>query len=634
MAAGADLGMLIHAAAGRSLPPSAIAAVRRGVADGGAPLPEPARRPAEDRVGMDFAAVRVHADEHAAESARALGAQAYTVGRHIVFGAGRYEPANPAGAQLLMHELAHVAQQSMTGHVQLARQEDPDAKLSLGALDSPVVAAAVTPFVGETSWAVLREFLRGMWGGLMSAPPEQLDRIQKKADEFGTVEALKYVGGYALGIVEGLWTSVEGLLEAIWTLIKLPYTVLEFLTTKLPALAEKYGPRIRQALTEAGGLSERLANLLKGFLDHPRDSLKQLSGLLDALGNLALEQVRALGRAASGKLLALFEEPWFDFGRDVGKVVGQILFEVLLAVASDGIATAAKSALRIAGELTARAVTGAVELLRDIGRLFGQALEWVQGIGRRLAGEASELFEAVREILRRLSAVFEEVAGDAAAADTGVGGVRMPVPEPPAPAMLESRALKPPRPASGPATELPRAPAPRPEVPSPESGRGLRFELTEKRALRLKRVAEALNDETKWGNLVGDDRLRLGRVYDELLENLLRAGMGQVQKVEHYVAVDAKLIARLRAGGGRVLITEGRLAGGARRFDLLEIDFSKGTAELIDLASRPKRSHVDKLLTYKRDLSRLLGFEVEAKEMYYTGEQGELLETLQEVVVK
>jgi hypothetical protein len=468
VAGGASPGALIGHAAGRSLPPSVVAAVRRGVADGGAPLPEQVRRPAEHRIGMDLAAVRVHAGEHAAESARALGAQAYTVGRHIVFGAGRYDPASPAAARLLMHELTHVAQQSVTGHVQLARQEDPDAKVSLGALDSPVVTAAVTPIVGGTSWVVLREFLRGMWGGLLSAPPEQLMRIQKKADDFGVVEALKYVGGYALGIVEGLWISLKGLLESIWTLIKLPYTVLEFLTVKLPALAEKYGPRILRALSEADGLTDRLENLLAGFLAHPRDSLKQLSGLIDAIGNLALGQVRALGHAASEKLLALLEEPWFDFGRDIGKIVGQILFEVILAVASEGIATAVKSGLRIAGELTARAVAGAADLLRGIGRLFGQALEWVQGIWRRLAGQARELFEPIMDILRRLEAAIAELAGEAAAADTGVGGVRLPVPQTRAPAVLESRAVRPPGTPSGPAAGLPRAPAPGlPRAPAP-----------------------------------------------------------------------------------------------------------------------------------------------------------------------
>jgi hypothetical protein len=612
VAGGADPGVLARPVAGRSLPPAAVAAVRWGVSDGGARLPEPIRRSAEHRIGMDFSAVRVHAGQRAAQSAQALGARAYTVGPHVVLGSGHGELTGPAVAPLMTHELAHVAQQSASGHVQLARQEDPDARISLGALDSPLVAAAVKPVVGETSWSILREFLRGMWGGLLSASPQQLARIQKKADDFGVVEALKYASGYALGIVEGLWDSVKGLAGAIWTLIKLPYTVLEFLAVKLPALAEKYGPRIRQAIGEADGLSERLGNLLAGFLQHPRDSLRQLSGFLDAIGNLALEQVRALGHAAGGKLLALLEEQWFAFGRDIGKIAGQILFEVILAVASEGIASVVKSALRIAAELGARAVTGAVEMLRSVGRLFGQALEWVQGVGRRLAGQAGELFEAIQGLLRRLDAAFAEMVGDAAVADTGTG-VRLPVPDTPAPNVLESRALK---------------------APGQQSGPGLSFELTEKRAEQLKRVAEAINDETKWGNLSARDRLRLGRVYDELLEKLLRAGMGKVQKVEHYVAVDAELIARLRAGGGRVLITEGRLAGGARRFDMLEIDFGKGTAELVDLASRPKPSHVEKLLTYKRDLAKLLGFEVAAKEMYYTGEHGELLETLREVTVK
>ena len=64
------------------------------------------------RFGHDFANVRVHADAEAAESARALNALAYTVGRDVVFGAGQYAPENRAGKQLLAHELAHVVQQA------------------------------------------------------------------------------------------------------------------------------------------------------------------------------------------------------------------------------------------------------------------------------------------------------------------------------------------------------------------------------------------------------------------------------------------------------------------------------------------------------------------------------------------
>jgi len=60
----------------------------------------------EARFGEDFSSVRVHADERAASSARALNARAYTLGEHVILGAG--EPASPG---LLAHELAHVVQQ-------------------------------------------------------------------------------------------------------------------------------------------------------------------------------------------------------------------------------------------------------------------------------------------------------------------------------------------------------------------------------------------------------------------------------------------------------------------------------------------------------------------------------------------
>ena len=61
--------------------------------------------------GLDFGAVRLHTDQRAAKSARAVGARAFTVGQHIVFGPGQYAPATVPGQRLLAHELTHVVQQ-------------------------------------------------------------------------------------------------------------------------------------------------------------------------------------------------------------------------------------------------------------------------------------------------------------------------------------------------------------------------------------------------------------------------------------------------------------------------------------------------------------------------------------------
>ena len=77
----------------------------------GQPLDAATRAFMETRFGHDFSQVRVHADAGAAEAARSAHALAYTVGRQVVFGAGRYAPATAAGRRLLGHELAHVVQQ-------------------------------------------------------------------------------------------------------------------------------------------------------------------------------------------------------------------------------------------------------------------------------------------------------------------------------------------------------------------------------------------------------------------------------------------------------------------------------------------------------------------------------------------
>ena len=84
-------------------------------AEAGTPLPSPLREGAQRHFGADFGAVRIHAGPSAAASAHAMGAAAYTLGRDIVFGAGRWQPQRMAGQRLLAHELAHVLQQSRGG---------------------------------------------------------------------------------------------------------------------------------------------------------------------------------------------------------------------------------------------------------------------------------------------------------------------------------------------------------------------------------------------------------------------------------------------------------------------------------------------------------------------------------------
>jgi Domain of unknown function (DUF4157) len=85
--------------------------VHSGLRSSSQPLEGDTRQFMESRFAHDFSQVRVHANSEAAEASRSAGAQAYTVGSHIVFGAEQYQPKNRSGRELIAHELTHVLQQ-------------------------------------------------------------------------------------------------------------------------------------------------------------------------------------------------------------------------------------------------------------------------------------------------------------------------------------------------------------------------------------------------------------------------------------------------------------------------------------------------------------------------------------------
>jgi Domain of unknown function (DUF4157) len=99
-------------AAVSSAPVNAVPPVVHGVLSSpGQPLDAGTRTFMEPRFGHDFSQVRVHTDERAAESTRAVNALAYTVGRDVVLGVVQYAPNTRVGQKLIAHELTHTIQQ-------------------------------------------------------------------------------------------------------------------------------------------------------------------------------------------------------------------------------------------------------------------------------------------------------------------------------------------------------------------------------------------------------------------------------------------------------------------------------------------------------------------------------------------
>ncbi|PSQ17467.1 hypothetical protein BRD00_07080 [Halobacteriales archaeon QS_8_69_26] len=87
---------------------SKISAARKG----GQPLSDETRSFFEPRFGADFSDVTVHTGSEADEAARAVDAEAFTVGTDVVFREGAYNPGTQGGKELLAHELTHVTQQN------------------------------------------------------------------------------------------------------------------------------------------------------------------------------------------------------------------------------------------------------------------------------------------------------------------------------------------------------------------------------------------------------------------------------------------------------------------------------------------------------------------------------------------
>src|SRR5215467_6633514 len=108
---GTVAGTLQRSAINRAAVPTIPSSVHETLRSPGQPLDMATRAFMEPRFGQDFSSVRVHADSHAADSARAVNARAYTLGNDVAFGHAQYAPGTQSGKELLAHELTHVIQQ-------------------------------------------------------------------------------------------------------------------------------------------------------------------------------------------------------------------------------------------------------------------------------------------------------------------------------------------------------------------------------------------------------------------------------------------------------------------------------------------------------------------------------------------
>jgi outer membrane protein OmpA-like peptidoglycan-associated protein len=110
----------------RRPPSSGAATTRPPASQRGEMLPPLVRAWAEPRLGIDLGDVRVHDDAEAHALAADRRARALAAGMDVLFARGEYRPETPGGRELLLHELAHVAQQREAGDARTQYQEMQD----------------------------------------------------------------------------------------------------------------------------------------------------------------------------------------------------------------------------------------------------------------------------------------------------------------------------------------------------------------------------------------------------------------------------------------------------------------------------------------------------------------------------
>jgi hypothetical protein len=191
-----ERGVLQRRASGSAAGPYAPAEVHRVLEGGGRPLDGETRAYMESRFAHDFSSVRVHADANAADSARAVGALAYTVGRNVVFDTARYAPRTGEGRKLLAHELAHVIQQEKgTGAAVQPRTAIAPASHPLEAEADRAadrVAAGQAPVaLGSTGPIVQRTEDPAAGGGQTAAAPHRDLIVDDDAHEIGAGQMRK-----------------------------------------------------------------------------------------------------------------------------------------------------------------------------------------------------------------------------------------------------------------------------------------------------------------------------------------------------------------------------------------------------------------------------------------------------------
>ena len=219
--------------------PSSQGAVERGpgfaappvvgevLASPGTPLAEPWLTEMQASFGHHFGDVRVHADRQADDAARQVVANAFTVGHHLVFAAGRFAPQTRDGRHLLAHELAHVVQQRGGGTITApllqrdASDDDPDIAAILRAAGRAASPAAPGGKIARVEFAyrLISKFLENyaplISGISIDDAAQGVKATQGRGNHFSLAVGKDFVAGITAAGLPARAAQIRSALDAL-----------------------------------------------------------------------------------------------------------------------------------------------------------------------------------------------------------------------------------------------------------------------------------------------------------------------------------------------------------------------------------------------------------------------------------
>jgi hypothetical protein len=265
------------ATAGTTLGPDVAADIQRSSAAGGAALPHAISGFMEPRFGADFSSVRIHTDQRAGQLSERLDARAFTVGNHVFFGPGQYQPDTHAGKELIAHELTHTIQQGGA-----ARRAAPSAGGIVQRDEKQSWWDRLTDWGESLAWDMVREIAPSFVPILQKGPGGVLDWIGEQ------------VGAAVDRVFNSLLAPVRAITGVGETVSALLTPVLTGLQVAAVKIAHNDCSPIREAAEKLEKAAERIVTPIIETLQPVVARVKEfLSGLWDKFGAPIWEWIKS-----------------------------------------------------------------------------------------------------------------------------------------------------------------------------------------------------------------------------------------------------------------------------------------------------------------------------------------------------